>query len=370
MNRIATYLFSQFALAVFFACLAVTVVVWFSQSVRMLALVINNGGSMWAFLKLMVLLLPTFMPLLLPISLVVGVLFVFHRLIMESELVVMRAAGLSPFDLAKPVLLLGFIVAGLGYLFTIVIAPVANHELVRLQYQIRNDHSVLLLRTGTFNDITDGLTFYARERGRNGDLHGILLHDTRKPERPTTIMAESGELVRTPEGPKILIHNGTRQEVERASGILSQLSFESYLVDLGVLGDNFATRWRDPRERNMIELLEGDPIDRRAIITNRFLAEFHSRLAMPFLAVTFSLVAALFMLTGVFDRRGITRKVILAGGTIVLMEALMLLFIQLISKDVWMVTLLYLLSFAPLPFLLHGLIHEPAPRRLIKGATA
>ena len=114
---------------------------------------------------------------------------------------------------------------------------------------------MLLLRTGTFHDIMDGLSFYARDRGSKGELLSILIHDTRKPEKPVTIMAESGDLIPTPEGPQILVKNGMRQEVEQSTGVLSQLIFDSYMVDFSNITDNFLTRWREPRERSMYELL-------------------------------------------------------------------------------------------------------------------
>lgn len=369
MNRIQRYLFSQLANSVFFSCLAVTVVVWFSQSVRMLTLVINNGGTLWAFLKLMTLLLPTFLPLILPLSLMVGTLFVYHRLLIESELLVMRAVGLSPLDLTKPALLLGFVVAAIGYFMAIVVAPPANHELVRLQYQIRNDHSVLLLRTGVFNDIANGLTFFARERSQNGSLLGILIHDTRKDGKPVTIMAQSGELVRTPAGPKIMIHDGVRQEVEKDNGNLSQLIFDTYLVDLSSFGDSFATRWREPRERSMVELLNPTGTDTYPITVARFLAEFNMRLTMPFLSVTFVLIACTFILTGSFNRRGMTQKIITAAGLVVALEAAMLSAMQLIGKQPYLIALLYLIAFGPLPFLFQRLNNGSARRSAVAGGV-
>lgn len=360
MKRIAFYLFLQLFLSVVFSCLAVTMVVWFSQSVRMLTLVINNGGSIGAFLKLMLLLLPSFLPLVLPLSLMVGTLFVYHRLSHESELVVMQAVGLSPSDLAKPALVMGGIVALAGYLLTLVIAPVANHELVRVQYQIRNDHSVLLLRTGVFNDVAKGLTFYARERGKNGDMVGILLHDTRRSDKPVTLMAEHGELVHTAEGPKLLVHDGVRQEVEKATGNLAQLTFVSYLVDLTTLGDTFATRWRDPRERSMAELLNPTGDDNIPPTIARFLAEFHMRLTLPLLAVTFALIACTALLTGAFDRRGMAQKIVVAILVVIGLEAAMLTTIQLVAKNTLLIGLLYMIPLAPIPFLLRRLTWAPA----------
>lgn len=355
MNRLDRYLFIQLFLSVAFSCLAITIVVWFSQSIRLLSLVINNGGTLFSFFKLMVLILPTFLPLILPLSLMVGALFVYQRLIMDSELVVMQALGKSPLSLTKPALMMGAVVALAGYILTVFVAPVANHELVRLQYQIRSDHSVLLLRTGAFNDVRDGLTFFARSRGKEGEMQGIIIHDTRKKEKPVTIMAESGELVRGEQGPQVLVKKGLRQSIDKDTGVLSQLSFDSYLLDLSNMGDDFAGRWREPRERTMTELLTPTGMDTNPVVVNRFLAEFHMRLTLPFLAITFVLISCSFLLTGHFDRRGVGRKVIMAAVCVVLLEATMLSAMNMISKQVWMIGALYLIAIVPLPFLFHRL---------------
>ncbi len=362
MNRLERYLFTQFLGTVLFTCFAVTLVVWFSQAVRMLSLVINYGGSLGAFLKLMLLLLPTFLPLLLPICLTIGLLFVYQRLVSESELVVMRAAGLSPLALARPALNLAAILALIGYFLTLYIAPIANHEFVRLQYKIRGDLSVLMLHTGSFNDITQGLTFYARERGKDGELKGLLIHDTRKEGRPVTIMADAGELVHAPEGPRILVHNGMRQEMESATGQLSQLSFDSYMVDLSSVGDNFSERWVEPRERSLAQLL-APPVTQDDInMRSSFIAELHMRFALPFLSITFTLIACAAVLTGPFDRRGLLRRVALAAAGVVALEAAVLAVFNLMAKQPWMGVLLYMLALGPLPILYRRLADGAPPR--------
>ncbi|MBI3419376.1 MAG: LPS export ABC transporter permease LptF [Proteobacteria bacterium] len=363
MNRIGRYLFSQFLGAVLFACLAITLVVWFSQAIRMLSLVINNGGSVWGFLELMILLLPTFLPLLLPLALAVGVLFVYHRLITESELVVLRAAGLSPLVLAKPALLLAGIMMVAGYLLTVFIAPVANHEFTRLKYEIRNDLSVLLVHTGRFNDVSKGLTFYARDRGPQGELRGILMHDARKKDHPSTIMADSGELVHAEQGPRIIVKHGIRQEMDRNTGQLSQLGFESYMVDLSTLDDNFSQRWLPPRERSTFDLLSKSANRTDATNRGKLFSEFHMRMVLPFLSITFALVACVSVLTGGFDRRGITQRLVLAGITVVVIEAGMLAIFNMMVRDPWLVMVLYIMALAPVPFLYGRLAGDHALKR-------
>src|ERR1700691_424796 len=102
VNRLDLYMFRQLVTAFLFAGLAVTFVILFTQSFRLLSLVIDNSATMLFFFRLMALSVPTFLPLVLPLGLGVAVLFVYHKLAVDSELVVMRAAGVSPMRQALP----------------------------------------------------------------------------------------------------------------------------------------------------------------------------------------------------------------------------------------------------------------------------
>ena len=62
MRCISLYLFRNLLSAFLFAGAAVTLVVLFSQSFRLLSFVIDNSGSVLIFLQLLALMIPTFMP--------------------------------------------------------------------------------------------------------------------------------------------------------------------------------------------------------------------------------------------------------------------------------------------------------------------
>ena len=109
LNR---YILRQCLSGMLFVTGALTAAVWLAQSLKLVDLIVNRGLSAEIFLYLSLLIVPKFLDIVLPIGAFIAVLFVFNRLITESELVVMRAAGVSPFDLAKPVLVL----AGIAFL--------------------------------------------------------------------------------------------------------------------------------------------------------------------------------------------------------------------------------------------------------------
>ena len=90
-----------------FVTAALSAAVWLAQSLPLIDLIVNRGLSLDVFLYLAMLILPRFLDIVLPIGLFVAVLLTFNRLTTESELVVMRAAGLGPMSLARPVLISG-----------------------------------------------------------------------------------------------------------------------------------------------------------------------------------------------------------------------------------------------------------------------
>src|SRR6201996_718503 len=106
MKRLDRYILRQCFGVMIFVTAALSAAIWLAQSLRLVDLIVNRGLSIELFLYLAALILPRFLDIVLPIGVFIAVLFTFNRMAAESELVVMRAAGLSPMALAKPVLIL------------------------------------------------------------------------------------------------------------------------------------------------------------------------------------------------------------------------------------------------------------------------
>jgi lipopolysaccharide export system permease protein len=357
MRRLNLYLFRQLATAFLFAAVTVTFVILFTQSFRLLSLVINNSATLVIFFQLMALTVPTFLPLVLPLSMGVGVLFVYHKLAVDSELVVMRAAGISPMHLARPALTLAAIVTIVCYALTLFISPTANRALVELQYKVRDSYAVFLSRPGNFNDITDGLTFYTRRRGSQGELEGILIHDVRQPQMPVTIMADTGQVVDSQTQPQIVIFNGRRQEMDVTSGRLSELAFDQYVLDLNALRATPTHRLPDPREQTIFELLNPtqEMLSRRAT-PGHLMAELHQRLAAPLLVFSYTLIGLAAILAGEFNRRGMGQRILVASVIIITVETTFMSLVSGIAQHEWLTPVFYLTAivFAPIGLVLLG----------------
>src|SRR3984957_993988 len=216
---------------------ALTAAVWLAQSLRLVDLIVNRGLSAEVFLYLATLIMPRFFYVVLPIGAFIAVLFVFNRLINESELVVMRAAGLGPFALAKPVLVLSVISFVILMALSAYFLPAANREFKDLQFEIRNRFVSSLLQEGSFTTVSDKLTIYIGGRDERGEVIGLVIEDERDPKGPITILAERGAFADTGGGSRIIMVNGDRQQYDRDTGKLSVLTFDRYVLDLDMMRD-------------------------------------------------------------------------------------------------------------------------------------
>src|SRR5690348_7599334 len=254
MTTLNRYILRQCLGMMLFVTAALSAAVWLAQSLRLIDLIVNRGLSIELFLYLALLILPRFLDIVLPIGAFIAVLFVFNRLTSESELVVMRAVGLGPLDLARPV----FVLAGVTFLMLLSLSayflPASNREFKDLQFEIRNRFVSALLQEGAFTPVSDKLTIYIAARNERGEVVGLLINDDRDPQEPVTILAERGAFADTAQGSRIVMVNGSRQRFDRATGKLSTLTFERYTLDLDMLRDAPGIRFRDAQERFLGEL--------------------------------------------------------------------------------------------------------------------
>src|SRR3954453_1030284 len=217
MTILDRYILRQSFSIMVFITAELSAAVWLAQSLRLVDLIVNRGLSAALFLYLALLILPRFLNIVVPVGAFIAVLFVFNRLTAESELVIMRGAGMGPFALARPVLVL----AGLGCAALLSLSayflPASNRAFKDLQFEIRNRFVSALLQEGTFTAISSKLTIYIAGRDERGEVTGLLVNDNRDPERPVTIMAERGAFADDGQNSRLVMVNGSRQSFDRSS---------------------------------------------------------------------------------------------------------------------------------------------------------
>jgi len=345
------YLVMQLVLPALLATVAFAGAVWLSQSLRFVDLIVNKGLPLTTFLYLTALLLPSLLLVVMPFALFCAVLFAYHRLSIESEIVVMKSVGLSNIQLATPGLMVGLIVSGIGYANSLYLMPTAFRDFKDLQFEISRDFSHLLLQPGIFNAPVPNLTVYVRAAEEGGKLAGILVHDERIRDLPITMMAEHGILLQGENGPVFVLENGNRQELKRgASGEadLSLLHFDSYALDLTAATTPKGERNRRPKEMYLGELFSPDDETLSDEQRQRLITEGHKRVTWPLNALVFAVIGMTVMLTRRHDRRGPWQGILTAVVAVVIVQALSTASSSLALRQPSLVPLLYVVPLLPI----------------------
>ncbi len=319
LQSLTRYIFWQSAVPFAIVTFVLTGIIWLTQALRMLDVLISQGQSIFSYFDLTVLALPSTLAIVLPISLLCAVLYALHKLISDSEVVVMFSAGMSMWRVAVPVLAVAGAVSVVVLALNIYIAPAGLRELKSRLYEIRGDVVSTMLREGTFTNPTEGLTVYVRERSSDGTVHGILVQDSRNKLKPTTYLAETGSLVKSPAGPRLVMFNGNIQRVDRTadgeSGPVTLLYFDKYTYDLSSYIQQEPEYYNEARERYFSELVNPAPDDAYAKqFRTQLLADANDRLSNALYPLLFALVALAALLPAPFSRRGYGVRIAMAAS--------------------------------------------------------
>jgi lipopolysaccharide export system permease protein len=345
ISRLDIYIFRQVLLALVVATTGLTALIWLTQSLRFIDLVVNRGLSLLVFLQLTSLLIPSFVAVILPITTYVVIQFIYQRMTSDRELTVMRAAGLSPWRLARPALTVALLATVLGYGLTIWAVPASLSNFKQYQWEIRNRLAAFLLQDGVFTPLSDKLTVYVRSRDQDGTLRGILVDDARDPTAHATILAERGRLLDGASGPRVLLLDGSRQEIDHQSGRLNMLTFKQNEINLSEAVKDEAARPADMSEVTLGALLNPHPYFERD--RPKWVAEAHKRLTAPLTTLSYAMVGLLSALGGIFRRHGGIARTLATVGAMVVLLALGLAFGTLAARDNDMLFLLWLHALAP-----------------------
>ncbi|EHH67191.1 LPS export ABC transporter permease LptF [Gluconobacter morbifer] len=340
------YVLRQLLIALLALTGGAVALIWLTQSLHFVSMVVQHGLSLRVFIQLTSLMLPSFVAVILPITTFLVVLFVYQRMSGDRELTVMRAAGRSPLELARPGLLCALLSVLFCYTLTLWLAPVSYHAFHRYEFQIRNRMAAFLLQDGVFTTISSDMTVYVRSRDSNGQLYGVLVEDDRDPDAHTTILAERGTMVVVNDKPRVVLYNGSREEIDRHTGRLNVLTFGRNTIDLTSSRQNNHED-RDAAEMSLHELFHPDPHEVSARDRGKFAVEGWHRLTSPLTVLSFAMIGLVTVLRGAFSRHGNITRPLTAILTVVGLLALSLMLQNLAGRNLALVPLIWIEALLP-----------------------
>jgi lipopolysaccharide export system permease protein len=353
MGRLDRYLFSNAAIAFVAVLGSLTTMVWLTQVLRRFDLLATQGQSLFVFVNVTALALPMLMLVIAPIALFIAILFTLNRLSADSELIVINAAGVSSWRVFRPLMALTLIVASLSILVSAEVGPwtlrTLREQIARVNADIVSNVAV----PGRFMSLEKGLTFHVRERGPNGLMMGIFVHDARNPDNETTYIAERGRITQADNAAYLILDQGVMQRRQASGKAPNFVEFQRYAFDLSQLTPNQNVNYR-ATDRTLYDLITAD--DRDPMYKQdpgRFRAELHKRLSAPLFPIAAFVIAFAFLGQARTTRQSRGLAMAGAAGTFALVEILGFGTQGFIAKNE---SLAWLSYFVPLAGIAYGLL--------------
>lgn len=356
------YILRQLIVGFLLVLTCMTMLVWLTQSLRMIDMIVTNGVSVGVFLKMSLLVLPHFMQILMPLALFAVVLFVFIRMQSDKELMVLKAVGMGPYQLMRPVLKMAGVLVIIGYFLSLFLVPWSENQVREMKWKVRNNLSHVMLQEGQFNTFKKGMMIYIRERMPNGAIKGILAYEM-KDGKKSTLIADEGTLYQSPDGIEVVFGQGARQEYNPETKQYSVLKFDKYTVALNDKNQSSGTRTQKVKELPFTQLLTMKRDEAPNESTwRKYKVEAFKRLTQPLYSIIFALLALVGVITGYYNRRGQPIRVNAVVGSALLIQTLALAFENIAGKNLWGLLLMTLNIVLPLWIMVGIFKKESGPK--------
>jgi lipopolysaccharide export system permease protein len=177
---------------------------------------VGKGLEWYIVLELLFYASSTFVPLALPLAILLSSIMTFGNLGEHYELVAMKSAGISLWKIMRPLIITSIMISGIAFYFSNNVLPIANLKFKSLLYDVRKQKLAFDITEGIFYDGMDGFVIHVGKKDRDGrTIRDVMIynHMDRKGNTDLTV-ADSGRMNSTPDGRYLMfqLYNGYNYE--------------------------------------------------------------------------------------------------------------------------------------------------------------
>ena len=192
------YIFREMA-PPFFLSMAVLLLVLFLQKLfRMSDIVMAKEATLATTVKVLVYIVPSFLVITIPMSLLVAALTAFSRMSADSEITAMKASRVSLYDMIRPVFLFALLCFAAAAATSLVLVPSANTALKTYIFNLVKSRATIGLEPGVFSSTFNGMVMYVDKMDAQDNMEGVFISDERAAAEHYTIVARRGKLTADP----------------------------------------------------------------------------------------------------------------------------------------------------------------------------
>ena len=172
----------------------------------------------------------TFVPMALPISILLASLMTFGNLGERYELVAMKAAGISLRKIMMPLGLFSLLISVGAYYYANIIFPYANLKFRSTLYDVRQKKLALNIREGIFYSGLEGYIIKIGKKEPDGTtIRKVMIYDHSQLQGNNKLtLADSGRMEQTADGSFLFLtlYNGTNFEESNSRVDASRIPFQ------------------------------------------------------------------------------------------------------------------------------------------------
>ncbi|HKG69501.1 MAG TPA: LptF/LptG family permease, partial [Segetibacter sp.] len=165
-------------------------------------------------------------PLALPLALLLSSIMTFGNLGESFELVAIKSAGIPLLRFMQPLFITAIIIAGISFLFANNIMPVAALKLNTLKYDIIVSKPAFDIKEGVFYDKIEGYVIKIGQKSKDGStIKNVIIYEKNYGLQDNSLIAESG-IMKVAPGNKLEfdLRNGWRYQ-EKGSRLTTNTEF-------------------------------------------------------------------------------------------------------------------------------------------------
>lgn len=283
MPKLDRYLIGEFAQATFATLLVLLIVSFGAVIADVLGDVASGRVPVGMMLPQLGLMLLRYLPLILPLALMLGMMLSVGRLYRDSEMPVLAAVGVGPRRLLTPVLWVALPVVVAVGACSLWLGPWAERVSKQMINEANRNLIVAGLQPGRFTSLADGGVVFIGSMSSDGSRFRRVFIYRQSEDRIDVTTSDDGELAVDDQGGRFIVLNkGFEVEGPRAGGLdYNLLRYVRNDVQL----PSGVTKY-DPKSPEMLPTLAllGDPRPAAK-------AQLHSRIAPPLLTLAFALLA-------------------------------------------------------------------------------
>jgi lipopolysaccharide export system permease protein len=177
----------------------------------------------------------TWVPLALPLALLLSSIMTFGNLGETFELVAIKSSGIPLIRFMRPLFIVTVLLSGVAFLFANNIIPVANLKLNALKYDIIVKKPAFDIKEGVFYDKIEGYVMKIGKKDKDDStIHNVVIYEKNYNLQDNFMVAESGVMRITPDQRflEFELHNGWNYQESGSRSTMNtqfiRLGFKTY----------------------------------------------------------------------------------------------------------------------------------------------